>query len=917
MGISPVSVVGTRRSPGAAAKTGSSLTASTKTQAVTLITSHLNADFDAMASALAANKLYPGSIIVLPGSQEKGLRDFFLRSSGYFMNVARLKDVDITKVKRLVVVDTRQKGRLGPLAALLERPDVEVHVYDHHPASDEDIETAQIHVRSVGANTTMMVQLLRERGIAVNPDEATFLALGIYEDTGSFTFSSTTPDDMTAAAWLLEQGADLRTVSDLLGHRFTPEHVQLLDDLLTTAVTYTLAGIPVTVAKTSSPDYVEDFAVLAHELMDMEKLSVVFAMALMADQVLVVGRSREPRVDVGAVLKALGGGGHPMAAAASMKGFTLAEAEEALVTELNSHLGTEPRVDDIMSFPVLSVLPDTPISVAHDQLTRYGITVLPVVEEGAVLGLISRRTVEKAIYHGLEDLPVQEYMTTDFQTVEPDDPLSKVKELIVGRRQRFLPVIHEGKVVGVITRTDLLQILAGDRARQPEPLLSAREQRKNVASLLREKLDARILGILEAAGDVGEEYGLPVYVVGGFVRDLLLRESNLDVDLVVEGDGIVFARAFAPRFGARVRAHEKFRTAVVIFPDGFKVDVATARWEYYEYPAAMPTVALSSIKLDLYRRDFTVNTLAIKLNSREFGTLIDFFGGQRDLKDRTIRVLHSLSFVEDPTRVFRAVRFEQRFGFNIGKHTLRLIQNALHLNVFAKLSGKRLLNELRLILNETDPRPAIRRMAGLGLLGAIRPGLHLNPGVAGLLARTYDVLAWYDLLFKPRAPRRWVLYLLVLFEGMKPGEVARTVDRLGLSGSRRATFVEHLTEARKAAGVLARRSAVKPAEIALLLRPLELELLLYLLSTTENEGVRQAISRFITELQDMRTELKGEDLKAMGFVPGPVFRDILHRLLEARLNGEVQSREQELALVLREFSSRLPVAVREDSGPSV
>ena len=875
---------------------------------ITVITSHLNADFDALASSLVATKLYPGAQIVLPGSQGKDLRDFLLQSGRYFIDVKRLKDIDFDQVRLLVVVDTNQKSRIGRLASLLERPDVEVHLYDHHPPpSSGGIKATKAFFRPVGANTTLMIRLLREKGMDINPKEATFLALGIYEDTGSFTFSSTTSEDLEAAAWLLQKGADLKAISELLGHRFTTEHVELLNDLLNTAATYTLAGIPVTVAKTSSPVYVEDFAVLVHEIMDMERFSVFFAIVFMGAQILIVGRSRDERVNVGKVLRAIGGGGHPMAASATLKGLTLAEAEERLISELHKQLGTEPRVKDIMSYPVISVLPDTSISQANDKLTRYGITVLPIVYGGKVLGLISRRTVEKAIYHGLADLMVREYMTTDFEVISPEDTFAKVQEIIVNHRQRFVPVVDEGRIKGikgVITRTDLLQILTGDATRRPETLLSGREQRKNVVSLLRERLSLRILDLLLNAGKVAEDLGFHVYVVGGFVRDLLLRRPNLDVDLVVEGDGIAFANAFASRFGARVRAHQKFGTAVMIFHDGLKVDVATARWEYYKYPAAMPTVALSSIKLDLFRRDFTINTLAIKLNPKEFGLLIDFFGGQRDIKGHIIRVLHSLSFVEDPTRVFRAVRFEQRYGFRIGKHTLSLIRNAVRLDIISRLSGRRLLGELILILNEPDPRHAIGRLTELGVLKLIYPDLELGPEMDEVLTRTYDVLAWYDLLFRPQAPKRWVVYLLVLLKRLKSGEVKKLVDRLCLDGPDKKTFVEGRGLAEKTMEVLSRRPFMKLSEVYWLLRGLNLEVLLYLFSIVRNEDVRQDISRYITELQDIRPMLTGKDLKNIGLKPGPLFRTILHRLLEARLDGEVRYREDEMQLVKREFLAK-------------
>ncbi len=862
----------------------------------TIITAHLNADFDALSSAFAASKLYPDAVIVLPGSQERGLREFFLRSGGYFIDVKKMKDVDLDRLKRLVIVDTKQKGRLGPLAELVDRPGIELHVFDHHPSAPGDIEAAQTVFRPVGANVTIMVDLLRDKGLPIGPDEATFLALGIYEDTGSFTFNSTTPDDLRAAAWLLEKGADLKTISELLGHRFTPEHVGLLDDLLSTAATYTMAGIPITVAKTSSPNYVEDFAVLAHELMDMEKLPVVFALALMAEQVLIVGRSRIDAVDVGKVLRALGGGGHPMAASASLKGVTLAEAEEMLVSELQRQIGTQPKVRDIMSRPVISVGPGTPLYEVHDVLTRYGISVVPVVQEGKVIGLISRRTVEKAIYHGLAKLPVTEYMGTDFQVVGPEDTFDRVQELIIENRQRFVPVVSNGRVTGVITRTDLLQILGGDPSRQPEPLLSAREQRRNISSLLREKLPGHLLDLLRTAGEVAEQMGCQVYVVGGFVRDLLLRRQNYDIDLVVEGDGIAFAERFAERYGGKVRAHEKFGTAVVILPDGFKVDVATARLEYYEYPAAMPTVALSSIKLDLFRRDFTINTLAVKLNPKEFGLMIDFFGGQRDIKDRIIRVLHSLSFVEDPTRVFRAVRFEQRFGFRIGKHTLRLIKNAVSLDIFSRLSGKRLLTELRLILEEQDPRPVIRRMAQLDLLRAVHPAIRYTTRLRKVLNRTYDVLTWYELLYRTERPEKWMVYLMALLSQLKKGQLKEALDRLGLSGRRYVIFTEGVFSGLAALDYLTKKISLRPSQVFLSLRELKLEVLLHLMARTDSEQARHRISRFITEFRRVRPILSGKDLKALGLEPGPVFRQILERLRLERLDGMIKTRTDEISL---------------------
>ena len=263
-----------------------------------------------------------------------------------------------------------------------------------------------------------------------------------------------------------------------------------------------------------------------------------------------------------------------------------------------------------------------------------------------------------------------------------------------------------------------------------------------------------------AVGRVADSLGYNAYAVGGFVRDILLYQKNLDTDVVIEGDGIGFARALTASLGGRVRAHEKFRTAVVILPDGRKIDVATARLEYYESPGALPSVETGSIKLDLYRRDFTINTLAIRLNPRGFGTLIDFFGGQKDLKARVVRVLHNLSFVEDPTRVFRAIRFEQRFGFKIGKLTSGLIENAVRMDFFKALSGRRLFSELRQILEEDKPVMALRRLNEYSLLKMLHPGIVYNATLEDLLTSVEKVLTWYHLLFLEDSTR----FQVVCFE---------------------------------------------------------------------------------------------------------------------------------------------------------
>jgi tRNA nucleotidyltransferase (CCA-adding enzyme) len=863
-----------------------------------VITTHLNADFDAMASMVAAKKLYPDALLVFPGSQERNLRDFFIRSSFYFMDFARMKQVPLEEIKRLILVDTRQASRIGKFAEVAANPEVDIHIYDHHPDTDEDVHGSLEVVEEIGSTTAILIRLIRERGLALSPPEATVMALGIFEDTGSFTFASTTPQDFEAGAFLLHQGADLNVVSEIITRELNAEQVALLNDLLEHSTYFHVGGIEVVLARTTASEYVPDFAVVAHRLMDVENIQVLFALAQMEDRVFVVGRSRLPEVDVAEILAGLGGGGHSYAASAAIKDQPLAQVEEKLRQILQTRVHPQRRAREIMSFPVKSVSPELTLEKAEVILNRYNINALPVMTDGKLVGLISRQTVEKGIYHGLKRHLVKDYMNTEVETVGPEAAIAEIRDRLVISKQRILPVTEDGKVIGLISRTDLLHLLISEdeEAQWSQPLRT-----KNIVSLMRERLPKNILEILKQVGQVAAELKFNAYVVGGFVRDLLLKHENLDIDIVIEGDAIVFARRFAARFGARSREFQKFKTAVIIFPDGFKIDVATARTEYYEAPGALPVVEYSSIKMDLYRRDFAINTLALKLNPGEFGTLLDFFGAQRDLKEGRISLLHNLSFVEDPTRVFRAIRFEQRFKFRITKLAANLINNAVKNNFFDRLSGARLFGELRLILQEENPIPAITRLAEFRLLTAVHPRLVYDEGARDRLERVQAVLSWFDLLYLGEKYNRWLVYFLGLVDHLTLAELKEMLRRFNLS-PKQATFITQGKEAADQA-LLRLFHSGEPTRTQSyhLLSPLGTEFILYMMAKSRHEISRKAISLYFTHLKNLKPELKGRDLVALGYQPGPLIKEMLDRLLEARLNEEVQSRKAEKDFIRRAF----------------
>ncbi len=883
-----------------------------KEKDLTIIASHINADFDALSSMLAAQKLYPDAIVVFPGSQEKNLRNFFISSMAYLFNMADIKDIDFSKIKRLVIVDTKQAGRIGKLSALLKNPEIEIHIFDHHPPMTGDIKgDYEVH-RSTGANVTILIEIIKERGIDISPDEATIMCLGIYEDTGSFTFPSTTERDFMAAAFLISAGANLNTISNLIAREISPAQVTLLNEMIQAAIYYNISGIEIAVTKVTTDNYVPDFAFLVHKMLKMEDFNAIFAIGLMGSKIYIVARSKVPEVDVGAIVTPLGGGGHHYAAAATIKDKTLAQTEHQLLAILDSQIKSRRQAKDLMTSPPITTDANVSCKEASDLLTRYNINTLLVTEKpkdpnapGArekLSGFISRQIIEKALYHKLDHVPIREYMTTEWASVAPDADLLELQEKIIENKQRILPVIDKGVICGVITRTDLLNMLiqrsnhsSGASPNPYEEPVHART--RNINKFLNERLSSRLVQILKTIGKVASEIGYDAYVAGGFVRDLFLYRSNEDLDIVIEGDGILFAKKYAGLSGARIHAYEKFGTAVIIFPDGFKIDVASARLEYYKFPAALPVVEMSSIKLDLFRRDFTINTLAVQLNPDKFGTLIDFFAAQKDIKKRVIRVLHNLSFVEDPSRVFRAIRFEQRFGFSVGKVTARLIENAVKMNFFRRLSGRRVFAELRQVFEEENPTPAILRMQDYNLFTVIHPSMVLNNELKSLFSSVKTVLSWYDLLFFTETYMKWAVYFLALMSQFDMKTSEEICKRLELAPRYTTIFLKERLKAEKSLLWLERNQQLSNSTLYKKLYGIKTEIILYMMAVTKHKKVKQSISHFFTKLKYIEPSIRGKDLLKTGIEPGPIYREVLQAVLDAKLNGKLKTQKDELNFV--------------------
>lgn len=869
-----------------------------------VITTHINADFDALASMVAAKKFYPQAAIVLPGSPEKSVRDF-LATPHIALDIKKVRDLDLQEITRLILVDVKSPERIGQFSEILDKEDLTIHIYDHHPFTPGDIKGQENIIERVGATTTIFTEMLERDRVEITPVEATLFAMGIYEETGSLLFPSTTVRDLVAATYLLKRGANLNIVANFISRELGPEEIDLLNELIHAAKDYVIHDVRVKIAKASRDKYMGDVSYLAHKIMDIEDIDALFLVVRMEDRIHLIARSHVPEVDVSEILQSFGGGGHHAAASAVVREASLEETEERLVAVLREGIHPQKVARDIMTSPVKCIPWNSTIATAEKTMTKYGVNVLPVLKKNEYFGIISREVVEKALFHGFGKSRVSEFCTTDALTVSPSTPIDQIESMMIEQNQRFMPVIEDNRIVGAITRTDLLRslyesLLRKSRIRTRESLKEKPSIGKNLTSLMKTKFPPEIFRLLRTSGEVARELGFSAYLVGGSVRDLLRGETNLDIDIVIEGDGIKFAQALGKRLDARIRTHSRFGTAVII-TEFLKFDVATARTEYYETPAALPRVEMSSIKKDLYRRDFTINTLAIRLNSDKFGQLLDFFGGQRDIKDKTIRILHNLSFIEDPTRAFRAIRFSERFGFKLSKHTLNLMKTAVRMNLFDKLSGARLYDELNLLFTETEPIRAIKRLAELDLLKFIHPRLRVTKALEETFEAIQETLAWFKLLFIEEEVNGSHLFLMALIEQLRGPERNKVLQRLCVPPKVAEGLLEGIETARQ---VLTKLKKPSHRDTYYALQSLSLQTILFAMAKAKEKEQKRAISLYLTTLRNIKPELTGKELKEMGYTPGPIFKKILIAIRDARLEERIKSREDEIRFVQREFPSQ-------------
>jgi len=905
-----------------------------------IILCHQTVDFDALGSAVGLSRLKTGAKIVLTGGAHPAVKNFLALYRDEF-DLIEMRSIHPEAIANIYIVDTQKSDRLGTAAAWLSLPTVQrIEVFDHHLDTTADIPLTVLHTEAVGAITTYIVELLQQQQITLTPFEATAMALGIHVDTGSLTFDQTTPRDAKAIAWLLEQSANVAVIAEYNEPGLSYQLQQLLKDALSNLQRNSVQGYNVASVLLQTEKFVPGLSTLAAKLIDLTESDVLLLghqyQKSKSQKLVVIGRSRLAETNLNQLFTPFGGGGHPQAASMALTTNEPEPIFQELLTQLISQIPHPPTARDLMSSPVRTIRPDTTIEQAQRTLFRYGHSGLSVVDESdRLVGIISRRDLDLAIHHGFARSPVKGYMSRNLRTIVPDTPLPEIQSLMVTYDVGRLPVLEMGELIGIVTRTDVLRQLH-DQSDSSQVDPQQKSLTSHLLATLEQRLEPAIWQLLQQVTAAAQERGWNLYLVGGGVRDVLLtsdREPLLlqDIDLVVDGyhrsmndhAGVALASVIQQMHPqVKVTIHGEFQTAALAWHQdpvlgNLLMDIATARTEFYPYPAANPQVEASSIRQDLYRRDFTINALAVRLTppkrgefSRK-GDLLDFFGGLLDLRSRQIRVLHPNSFIEDPTRIYRAVRFAVRLGFTLEPQTETYIRYAIDNQSYQQLSigdretslesnrpipalTTRLRAELKYIFQSNYWQPALNLLNQLNALTCLHQDLTLTPT---LNREIYLVSKWLD-LFEPKISEHWLIRLETLIAHLSPPSRIIVAENLQLSQDSLQRLKQlKIWETKLAAQLL---QTDLDSQIYQLLHPFKF-LQLILFAAKSKPLVRRLIWRYLTHISQVKPLLNGNDLKTLGFKPGPLYKQILDDLLNHTLDHQISDRIMAIAYLKSKY----------------
>lgn len=825
-----------------------------------IITSHVHLDLDGLASMILAKKLYPDAKIVLSGDVGENLKELinFYKEE---LEIFKSSDVKLEEVEKIIIVDTSSNSRIGKFSSL----ECEKIIYDHHLDNN------------YGANSTLLLQEIYKRNIELSILESTIALMGIYEDTGNFSFKNTTHYDMEAGARLLKNGANLDLVINYVSKSLNQKDLDFMMLLLKQGEIIEINHHKIFITSHESDKYYNGIDVLINKIMELEGSEACFVIHGNNIRNSIIARSTTNKIPVNKVLEIFSSGGHVYASSTVVKNTSVYEIKEILKTELNKHIVKSKLAQDIMKSPVKTVESQSKLKDVLKLMTKFSYSGFPITEDGKLVGIISRRDVEKAVSHGFGNAPAKAYMTKNIVSGKLNSSLEEIKRMMVEKEISRIPIISEREeLLGLITRSDLLEALYNENFyKNSEIFKNTNEFYSEYIKKLPKEYETT-LKIIEKVSKIRNEN---CYLVGGIVRDLLLNIANYDLDIVVEGNAIDFGKELINHLEYnKIIEHEQFKTCVIVLKAGLKIDIASSRIEYYEYPTSLPIVEFGNIKEDLYRRDFTINSMAIKLSQGEFGKLLDYYGGYKDLKDKKIRILHNLSFIEDPTRIIRAIRFAVRYDFTFEEETYNFMKEAINQGFLNNLSWQRFKNELIIMLKEKSFIKAINYLNKLKIIDKIHSNIKIDEKIKGHLIKAEETINKFEYI----NVRPWIIYLLIILEDLD----RKDLDFIFTRFTFKEDFIKKYDYGKKIRKEIKSKleTAYKNSQIYELLEKLPDEIVALIF--IEYEEVRAKINIYFSKIKNKKPLINGKDLIQLGLNPGYLFKSYLNNLYKIQLDNE-------------------------------
>jgi len=855
-----------------------------------IVISHNYTDFDALASTVAVSKLFPGTIPILNTSSEAEVQRFVSIYKDY-LNLSSINEISFDSIREVYLVDTQDIFRIKPLYEETLKRDLYVTVFDHHPI-EEEAKFNKVIIKTYGSTMTILYELIKEKNINFNQVEATLFLLGIYEDTGSLTFSSTSEKDLEACGYFLKKGGKLSIVSEFVSPALNDSQKELFSKFLDAVEIVEIKGVNIAICPVNAEKYVEGVSFLTHKLMETTDVDALFTITRFKEDILIVGRSKDANiVNIGKTIENLGGGGHPQAASVFIQKNTqdLNFLVLRVLREVKKNIKSTRRVEDFMSSPVKVITPDTSAEEALKLMLRYGYSGLPVVVDEKLVGIISRRDIGRINEEKLKKMPVSYYMSKNPKTIPSEISIKEAEKIMIEKDYGRFPVVKSKKIVGILTRSDLLKALYGIEKESSNSRKDKESIKKSIKDEINIKLSKEVKEYLKVIGKIGDDLNINVYLVGGSIRNLILGYYCKDFDILIDKDFYKFIENVSKneKFkDKKISINKIFNTAKIQIDEGLVFDIALTRKEYYEYPAALPTVSIGSLREDLFRRDFTINALAASLNNKSFGEIIDYFNCYEDIINKKIKILHKLSFIEDPSRILRAVEYEFKYGFKMDKETEEAAINVMNIGIFERISKFRILSEFVNLLEETNYNPSvIKRLSKLNALRILSGNIKINRNTIKKLEKASKLIESIN----PK--KKWFPYIVILTFNLTDDETCEILERLR-AGKKEIKIALNFRNNYK---ILIKKlsKASKNSEIAGVLNNLSDEEIVMLGSFLKSEDLDKLL-KYINEIKPLKLELDGHEIEKITNAKREKLGEIINKLLFMKYDGIIKNKDDEI-----------------------